>query len=314
MKAVRNTEHGIQTLEVAANPSFGDSSVRIAVRSAGICSGDLQIISQGPHPRTLGHEIAGLCDDGRAVAVEPYVTCGKCDQCAGGNYNRCRLGPANLIGYAFDGGIAEEVWAPRRCLAFLPPGLAVRDACLVEPLAVAIHGVRQGSICAGQRVAVIGGGTIGQLSIVAARARGAEVALTARHPVQIEAGAQLGAVPVDGGEYDVVLECAGTASGIEDGCRLVRPGGTLVLLGIYKDRVCLPSMELLAKEIRVVPSITYSVHAGVRDIDAAAALLAAHPEVPRVVITHRFPLADAREAFRVAQDRSSGVIKVVFEP
>jgi 2-desacetyl-2-hydroxyethyl bacteriochlorophyllide A dehydrogenase len=313
MKAVRNTERGVQVVDVAPSAPPAAFSVRIAVRSAGICSGDLRIVAQGPHPRTLGHEIAGVCDDGRAVAVEPHVTCGECDQCAQGDYNRCRLGPAHIIGYAFDGGMAEELWVPAHCIAVLPPGLNVWDACLVEPLAVALHAVRRGGIAMGQRIAVVGGGTIGQLCVAAARALGANVALKARHKVQIEVGARLGAVNTDNREYDVVLDCAGTQSALDEGCKLLRPGGTLVLLGIYRDPVRLPSMDLLAKEIRGVPSLMSSVHAGVRDVEAAAGLLAAHPEIPKAVITHRFPLADAREAFRVARDHSGGAIKVVFE-
>jgi 2-desacetyl-2-hydroxyethyl bacteriochlorophyllide A dehydrogenase len=311
MKAVRFTEQGIETLEV---PKPKGGGVIIDIRSAGICSGDLSIIKGGPHPFTLGHEMAGYCEDGRAVAVEPIIPCWSCDQCRLQNYQRCRRGDQIIVSFGCDGGMAEQIHLPEHCLVPLPSGLDARDGCLVEPLSVAIRGLRQGKVTAGQRVAVIGGGTIGQLCVAGAVALGAEVALAARHRVQIAAGEQLGAQAIGNGEYDVVLECAGTESALNEGCALLRPGGTLVLLGVYYGRISLPGMEVLHKELHIVSSICYSRHSGGRDVDNAAALLAANPMIAQAVITHRFPLADAAEAFRVAQDRSAGAIKVVLEP
>jgi threonine dehydrogenase-like Zn-dependent dehydrogenase len=124
----------------------------------------------------------------------------------------------------------------------------------------------------------------------------------------------LGAKPVEGGDYDVVFECAGSESAIDQSVALLRPGGKLVLMSVSFDRISLPGMELLFKEIQVIPSMSYSTHTGGRDIDSAAALLALNPHIAQTIITHRFPLEDASEAFRVAKDRSAGAIKVVLEP
>jgi threonine dehydrogenase-like Zn-dependent dehydrogenase len=89
--------------------------------------------------------------------------------------------------------MADEIRVPARALVPLPSGIALRDALLVEALAVVVYALRRSGLRADQRVAVVGGGTIGLCAVAAARARGAEVALVARHDAQREAGERLGA-------------------------------------------------------------------------------------------------------------------------
>src|SRR5690606_11626223 len=104
----------------------------------------------------------------------------------------------------------------------LPAGLDVRDACLVEPAAVAWHGVDRAAVVPGERVVVVGGGSIGLLAVAAARRKGHQVDLDARHPHQIEAGERLGAGRPSG-VYDVVIEAAGSESGLARCAELARP-------------------------------------------------------------------------------------------
>ena len=310
MRAVRSTEEGIRLAEV---PEPEGPGVGVAIRATSICGSDLSLIQAGPLPVTLGHEFAGVLDDGRAVAIEPIKACGTCDQCRQDDYRRCRLGPQTFLGIGCDGGMAERVMVPERCLVPLPDGLPVSDASLVEPLAVTLHGLRLGGARDGQRVAVVGAGSIGLLCVAGARSLGCDVGLVARHPAQIEAGERLGAKEAEG-EYDLVVDCAGSESGLARAGELSAPGATLVLLGAYWGQVPLPGVAVMLKEIHVAPSITYNRHAGERDVDAAAELLASDPEIAATLITHRFPLNEAPEAFRVAEDRKSGSIKVVLEP
>lgn len=311
MRAVRCVGKRVEVCDVARSRSEG---VRVAIRSAGICGSDLHLLaSDFALPFVLGHEMAGELSDGTAVAIEPLVPCGHCDRCRLGEYHLCRAGISILLGFGRDGGMSEEIVVPERCLVPLARGVSVRDACLVEPLAVAIHGLRRASIRGGLRVALIGGGTIGLCALAAAVAAGAEVALEARHDSQRAAGERLGAVAVEG-EYDLVVDCAGTSSALARGVELCRPGGTLLLLGTYWEGMSLPGMALCLKEIRVIPSSLYA-RAGVgREVELAAALLASNPEIPRSLITHRFPLDAAAEAFETARQRASGAIKVVLEP
>jgi L-iditol 2-dehydrogenase len=312
MRAVRCREKSVEVVDV---PAPTGSGVRVRIRSAGICGSDLHMIDAGfPLPHTLGHEIAGVTEDGTPVAIEPLIPCGRCGYCRTGAYNLCERGASAVIGVARDGGMAEEIRVPERCLVPLSRAARPADACLVEPLSVAVHGLRRAGLRGDQRVAIVGGGSVGLCALAAAGASGAEVGLVARHDAQIEAGARLGATPsVDGG-YDLVIDAAGTASALQRAVELCRPDGTLLLLATYWSGLTLPGFALCLKEIRVVPASMHGRHGVARDVDVAAALLAARPEVADALITHRFPLDAAREAFATAADRKSGAIKVVLEP
>jgi threonine dehydrogenase-like Zn-dependent dehydrogenase len=310
MRAVRCCDNQIQVVDV---PEPTGEGVRVKIRSASICGSDLHLVSMGfASQNTLGHEFAGLLDDGRAVAIEPLVPCGTCDFCSEGRANLCRAGTGIIMGVGRDGGMTEEIWVPERSLVPLARSVAVEDACLTEPLAIAVHGIRQGGVHAGDRVAVIGGGSIGLSALVAARAEGAEVAVAARHPHQIEAARRLGGVDLEG-EYPVVIDCAGTAEALEQAVRLCRPGGTLVLLASYWGGMTLPGFALCLKEIRIVPSSLYDHCHASSDFVRAAEILATVPDVADTLITHRLPLDEAPRAFEIAADRRAGAIKVVLE-
>jgi len=309
VRAVRS-EKGVASL-VDVPPPEGDG-VLIRVASVGICGSDLHLLSWNL-PSTLGHEMAGFLPDGTAVAVEPMAPCGSCPQCRSGAYNLCPLGPSMLIGTGRDGGMADECLVPPSAIVPLAGGVPVGNACLVEPLAVAVHGIRRGQIGSGDRVAVVGGGSIGLLSLAAAQAVGATVDLEARHDHQRAVADELGAGEVTDG-YDVVVESAGTESALLRSVELCRPGGRVVLLGTYWDTVSLPGLQIGMTEVDLVPASMYSRAGSVRDVDVAARLLADRPELAGLIITHRFPLDGVSEAFAAARDRSSGAIKVVLEP
>lgn len=302
-------------MEVVDAPAPRGEGVRVRIRSAGICGSDLHLVDGGfDLPHILGHEMAGIAPDGRAVAIEPLLPCERCTHCRSGAYNLCERGPAIILGTAHDGGMADELLVPERCLVPLAPGVDVADACLVEPLAVAVHGMRRARLRGDQRVAVVGGGTIGLCAVAAARAAGAETALVARHDAQREAGARLGAGPAGDGGYDLVVDAAGTRPALETALALCRPGARLLLLATYWSGFELPGFALCMKEIDVVPASMYGRAGPGRDVDVAAALLAQQRGIAAALITHRFPLEAAPEAFRMAADRGAGAIKVVLEP
>ncbi len=311
MRAVRCPE-GIPTVVDVPEPT-GDG-VLVTVASAGICGSDLHLLSFSL-PATFGHEFAGTLADGTPVAVEPIDPCHVCDACIDGNTQLCVRGPSMAFGVGRDGGMAEKVLVPTSSIARLPVGVEASNGCLVEPLAVAVHGVRRGNIRGSHRVAVIGGGTIGQTALVVAQQTGAKVDLSARHERQIEAATRLGAGSLDGNGYDVVIEAAGTASALAEAADRCRPGGTIVLLGSYWDgTVEMPGMAIGMKELTLVPAVMYGRSGPSRDVDVAATILAQRPELSDIIVTHRFPLDAAVEAFAVAADRSAGAIKVVLEP
>ena len=143
---------------------------------------------------------------------------------------------------------------------------------------------------------------------------GADTGLAARHPHQREAGERLGAAVVDAGEYDVVVEAAGTEAALAQAAELCRPGGLVLFLSTHWGPVPIPGFPALMKELAFRWSYTYGTHPGGRDVDDAAALLARTPTIASTLVTHRFPLDEAPRAFAVAADRAAGAIKVVLEP
>ena len=311
MRAVRFEGKAVRLVEA---PSPSGDGVRVRIRGCGICGSDLAMLDSGfPLAGIPGHELAGELDDGTPVAIEPLAPCGRCEFCQRGDYQVCRSGVAMIFGVGRDGGMAEEVLVPERAIVRLPRRVRVEDACLVEPLAVALHGMRRAGLRGGERVCVVGGGPIGLCAVAASVAAGCETALVARHPAQIAAGRRLGAVEPRG-EYDVAAECAGTPSASAECCERLRPNGTLLLLAAFWDALTLPGIAVAAKELAIVTASMYGRLGASRDVDTAAALLAANPAIAQCLITHRFPLAQASAAFAAARDRKAGAIKVVLEP
>ena len=170
MRAVRATgDGGVGVVQVDATvPGHAVDPVRVRVRACGICHSDLHLAGWNI-PVTLGHEFAGVLDDGTAVAVQPNVWCGECDRCLAGDTQLCRTGLSRLHGVSVDGGLADEVVVDRSCLVALPAGVTPEIGALVEPLAVGGHAVGRAAPPSGSRVLVIGGGSIGLAVVAAAR-------------------------------------------------------------------------------------------------------------------------------------------------
>jgi 2-desacetyl-2-hydroxyethyl bacteriochlorophyllide A dehydrogenase len=311
MRAVRNTDAGIETLDV---PEPTGDGIRVRVRGCGICGSDLHLIAWGPMPVTLGHEIGGHLDDGTPVAVWPLVPCGTCDRCVAGEVTQCRTGPVQGYGIGRDGGMADQIVVEAQSIVPLPDGVAADDAGLVEPLACGVHALRRSSVRDDDRVAVVGAGSIGLGVAAAARWMGASrVDVTARHARQRDAATAIGAGLDPDGEYDVVVDAAGTESAIARCIELVRPGGTIALLASYWDPVTFPQLFTMKEPVLVGANMHGRDSTGT-DMEAAAQLLAEMPEIPGAFITHRFPLERSADAFAAAADRASGAIKVVLQP
>ena len=316
MRAARVTEDssGVEVVDVA-DPVPGPDDVLVRVAAAGICGTDLHLLASGLISGLVpGHEIAGYAPDGRPVAVEPTITCQACEYCLRGDNSLCAEALTGLMGVGADGGMAESISVPERLLVELPAGLAVGDASLVEPTAVAVRGLQLCGLAAGDRVSIIGGGTIGLCAVAVARSMGASVELVARHDHQRSAGERLGAGEPTDQPAPLVVDAAGTTGSLAEAADRCSPGGTVLALATYWDATELPGLPMSAKEISLRSSIVYGRTAGFRDMDLAATIVATTPELARALITDRFPLEGAPEAFERAGDRSSGVIKVVIEP
>ena len=308
MKAVR-IDGGVPRLAELPTPS--GEGVLVKVASVSICGSDLHMLKQGwVEGRVLGHEFAGTTPDGTAVAVEPFYGCGGCDYCAEG-YNALCVAGAQFIGGGLDGGMAEQVLVAESTLVPLTDGLPLDIASLVEPLAVAFHGINQAKVRDGERVLVVGGGAIGLAVAAALKSRGQSCDIVARYPGQQLVAEQLGANPLPGDGYDVVIDAVGSSSSVADCIERVRPRGRIGMVGCFWEPTEIP-MGFCAKELQMIAAFTYKCRRPGRSFEEAITALARDPGIATSLITHRFPLEAAAEAFETAADRASGAIKVCF--
>lgn len=335
MKAARCVASGRFEIREQQRPVPEADDVLVRVRVCGICGSDLHFFVGGfPPPRVCpGHEITGEIVDagpdaveriGERVAVEPLVPCGACPYCRAGDYQLC---PGfQILGNTLDGGFAEYVRVPARAAFILPASIDFEVGSLTEPLSVAVHALRLARLDPGDRVLVLGGGTIGLMSVAAARAAGAgDVWTTARHPHQAEAARRLGADEVflgPAGEeelrersrrapIDAVIETVGgEADTLGEAVQLVRRGGVVMVLGIFTRPVSIDATTLVIKEARVIGAMTYGRSGTRADFDRALQILARTPEPFRALITHRVALDEIEHGFATAADKRSGSIKV----
>ena len=180
-------------------PEPKGDGVKVNIRVASICSSDLHLMNNGwAENRILGHEFAGFTEDGTAVAIEPIVACGSCDFCDDGYYNHCSE-QSQLLGVGLDGGMAESIIVPENTLVPIPSGLSIENASLIEPLAVALHGLNRANINHKDKILVIGAGAIGLMTVIALYARGHHCDLVARYEHQ----QKIAELAIETGQYFV---------------------------------------------------------------------------------------------------------------
>jgi threonine dehydrogenase-like Zn-dependent dehydrogenase len=315
--------------------------VRVRVTACGICGSDLNLYHSGlmTPGRIPGHEIAGVVDalgpgvsavsEGDCVTVEPFRSCGECDECRSGRDPICRN--AQLLGIQADGGIAEYMVASERRMFPAPADLGPERIALAEPLAVSIHGLRRGGFEKGSRVLILGAGCIGLMGLFGARAMGAdEVWITARYPHQAELARRLGAARVlteaeasrenldelgRSHPIDMVLETVGgKADVLDDGVVAVRPGGTVAVLGFYLGALGVDPLPLLMKEVSLVWSYCYHHGEGSADFSDAVAFISREPDLAALLTSASVPLDDVERAFQLASDKTQGIVKVSVIP
>jgi len=155
-------------------PQPRDGEVILDVKGSGICGSELhgfRSLGMRKPPLVMGHEVAGVDATGRRVAVNPLLSCGRCDLCRRGLPQVCR--ERGLLGVHRPGGFAERVAVPAAALHVLPDGVGWEAAAMVEPLANAVHALRQVPDVRAARIGVIGSGAIGLLCLLVARRLGA---------------------------------------------------------------------------------------------------------------------------------------------
>jgi L-iditol 2-dehydrogenase len=284
------------------------------VTAVGLCGSDLHWFAEGgigdavvEQPLVLGHEFAGVLDDGTRVAVDPAIPCGLCESCLEGNPNLCPT--VRFAGHSTqDGGLRELLVWPEHRLHPLPDTISDAGGAVLEPLGVAVHAFDLGHVRIGSTVAVVGCGPIGLLVVQLARASGATSVLaveplTHRRQAALDYGADLALSPDEAatypGGFDVAFEVAGTDAAVDTAMQLVRPGARVVLAGIPDDDRTSFSAALARRKglslimVRrmkdVYPRAIALVQRGLVDVES--------------LVTARYPLERADEAFAAAVKR-----------
>ncbi len=367
--------------DVATPDLPGEHWVRIRTRLGGICGSDLGIVGLEASPSTspfssfpfvIGHENVGTIDAcgpavrgfgiGDRVTVNPLLCCEPravsppCDACATGHHSRCAhftdgaLPPGMFIGTtrALGGSWGEQFVAHESQLLRVPDAVSDASAVMTEPFACCVHAVRGAMPEPGQRVLVIGAGTMGLLMVAALKALAPECRVTvlARHPFQARYAEQLGATrtvmargdylgelaeaagtrllkpilgrPIGIGGFDAVCVCISSTRGVEDAMRFARAGATIVLLGNASTLRGLDWTPLWIKELTFRGTLAYGSHghggASVSAFAEAAALIADGRAPVGGLVTHEFPLADYRAALHTARAKGPvESVKVVFK-
>lgn len=334
MLAARLHEVGDLRLADEPVPKPGPGASLVRVTAVGICGSDLHWWGEAgigdarlQHPLVLGHEGAGIVEagplSGSRVAIDPARPCGSCPQCRDGYRNLCVR--VRFAGHGGEDGMMREFMAwPPELLHPLPDELSDADGAVLEPLGVAMHALGLGHVRLGGTAAVIGCGPIGLLLVQLLLAAGVSPPVAAeplahRRQAASRLGAGAAASPAElgtpadlreltGGGVDVAFEMAGTDQAVQLAMAAVRPGGRVVLGGIPGD-----DQTRFQASVARRKGLTIAMVRRMNETYPRAISLAASGRVDLTsVVTHRFPLASAPEAFAAAAERRG--LKVIVQP
>lgn len=293
-------------------PAPGESLLR--VRLAGICDTDVEITrGYADFHGIIGHEFVGMAETGplagRRVVADINVACGHCEMCRQGRRSHCLK--RTVIGIRRrDGAMAEYVSLPDENLHVVPDSVSDRQAVFTEPLAAALE-ILEGAHCRpSERCVVIGDGKLGQLVARVLALTGANVTMVGRYPAKltlasaygIETCLQPDAAKLSGS--DMVVDCAGSASGFQLACELVRAQGRIVLKSTFHGVQQVALTPIAVNEVTIIGS-----RCG--PFDAALRLLARRLVDVEPLISDTVPLSSGVRAFERAQ--TAGVLKVLLE-
>lgn len=319
-------------------PQPGPEEVVIAVKAAGICGSDVHgftgFTGRRQPPLVMGHEFSGAITSvgaqvtrfqpGGRVVVQPLLTCGHCPNCRAGRPNICtnRTG----IGMNVNGAYAEAVSVPQDLLFALPAEMSWEQGALVEPLAVGMRAVNQTPISLMDTLVIIGAGTIGLTTLLAARLKGAgTVIMTDLSPHRLEMAKRLGAdVTINVGEEDplevvraytdgqgaaAVIEAVGVTASVQQSVQLVRTGGHITWIGNSQPDVTVNMQQIVTRELTVRGTYGFNEEFG----RAIAAIHSGRVDV-LPLIEQIAPLTDGTALFHDLAKGALDAIKVILKP
>ncbi|MCL5005561.1 MAG: alcohol dehydrogenase catalytic domain-containing protein [Acidobacteria bacterium] len=329
-------------IQETAPPEIMDSrSVLLRVGAVGVCGSDVHFYTMGrigssvaKYPEWTGHECAGTVvatgkevkrlKVGQRVAIDPLIRCGKCDQCLSGREHTCRYERFLGVAGRATGALAEYLVMPEESCFAISDSMTMVQAVATEPLSVGVYAQRLAGMQPGAKIAILGSGPIGLCVLLASRAAcDCKAYLTDLVDERLEMARQCGANWVGNASkidvaralqeieplgMDFVFECAGQQETLDQAVEILKPGGTLLIIGIPEtDRVSFNAHDLRRKEIRL-----QNVHRQNECTAAAIELITSGKINVDQIVTHHFPLVESQRAFDLVADRRDGVVKAMI--
>ena len=329
-RALVITSPGVIGLQDADELVPGPGEVVARPVHTGICGTDLELVAgvvdpaYTRYPLVPGHEWSGIIEavgpgvtglePGQPVIAEGIIPDRVCAQCVQGHTNLCLV--YDELGFTRAGAAADQVLLPAQVVHLLSPRVSLLDAALAEPAAVAWRAIGRGQPQPGERIAVVGDGTLALITTHLLRLFSpAELIVCGQRPAQAGLAGELGATGFDlaprATSFDLVIEAAGTPGAVERAFGLARRGGRVVLVGLAGNNVKagLPIDDVVNNDLLISASFAYTSAAWAE----VTALLSAGQIGLSPLITHRFPLEAYEEAYQVLRSSSGPRGKVILD-
>jgi len=315
----------------------GFKQVRLKIMRIGVCGSDIHVY-HGKHPYTSypvvqGHEVSAIIDSigpevagfeiGDLVTVQPQVVCGECYPCTHGLYNDCES--LKVMGFQTTGMASEYFVVDADKVLKLPRHISLDQAAMVEPMAVAVHAVRRYGSITGKKVLVLGGGPIGNLVAQVSHALGAHSVLVSEMSAYRREAAQgcglsvvnpaqedlLSSILNQFGtdKADVIFECVGIQSTIEQAVTIARKGSDIVIVGVFGDPALVNLGFVQDHELRLIGTAMYRVEDYIQAID----LLAKGSIELNRLITHHFNFHEYLMAYQTIEKDRDKAMKVMIK-
>jgi len=343
MKSWKLTDiHQLEQQEVPDPGTPGKGEMLLKVETVGVCGSDIHYYSTGRigeqiviYPFTPGHECAGTVIEtgedtegfttGDRVAVDPAMPCYECDQCRAGRKHTClNLKFLGCPGQA-EGCLSEMIIMPSKSCFKIPDNLSFAEATFAEPLSIGLYAVRLSQIKQGDRIGVLGAGSIGDSVLISAREAGAgNIYVTDKIDKRLEISSLLGADEVfnvdkhnvvneiiseEDSMLDIVYECCGQQEALDQAIDLLKPGGKLMIVGIPEfERWSFRADHARRKEISIIHVRRQNEY-----MQPAIDLIKEGKVQTGALITHTFPFEKAKEAFDLVAGYKDGVLKALID-
>ena len=318
-------------------PVSVNGSVVFKVESCGICGSDIHYWDLGQVGLVMGHEFAGTVIDpgnrddlkkGDRITGLPITPCGHCKACKSGNPQYCKLTWSKAVGLsATTGGYAEYSSCRSDMVKKIPDNVTFDQAAMVEPTSVSLHAVDLANIKNGDNVLIIGGGIIGLMCAEFAKINGANnIVMLETNEARGKKALEHGCVnefynPLEEGiidklvqetvgGFDVVLECCGNSPAVSEAITCVKPGGTIVLVGVSLDVVSVPLVSAVMGEVTMKGAIAYTVSEFEKVID----MISKNEIDVDKYIDDKVNLSDAQKSFERLTSGEDSAVKIIFKP